>query len=158
MLSRPTTEQLLLDCRAELLTVIEPAVADGPAKIAVQMMENVLRNCAARAAHEVAWMHEEGGGDDRLRQRAWQSSPLSTPERRRRRGRPRRGASDSRHLDDVCATYDLAGRAFGAALEAVMAGDGDLADELHREGRAVLEVRLAHEHQIMGEWAFVGRA
>ena len=75
-----------------------------------------------------------GGGDDR------RSPPACRPARSRPpRSRPTvaahaAGASDSRHLDDVCATYDLAGRAFGAALEAVMAGEGELADELHREG------------------------
>ncbi len=157
MLSRPTTEQLLLDCRDELLNAIEPAVADGPAKIAVQMMENVLRNCAARAAHEVAWMHEEGAAMMAFATRV-QASPLSTPEVEATTAAHAAGASESRHLDEVCATYDLAGRAFGAALEAVMAGEGDLADELHRAGRAVLDVRLANERQIMGEWAFVGRA
>ncbi|MGH9271705.1 MAG: hypothetical protein ACRDZ2_10580 [Ilumatobacteraceae bacterium] len=157
MLSRPTTEQLLLDCRDELLNTIDPAVADGPAKIAVQMMENVLRNCAARAAHEVAWMHEEGAAMIAFATRV-QASPLSTPEVDTTIAAHAAGASDSRHVDEACATYDLAGRAFGAALEAVMAGEGDLADQLHREGRAVLDVRLANERQIMGEWAFVGRA
>ncbi|MGI9030448.1 MAG: hypothetical protein ACR2HP_10765 [Ilumatobacteraceae bacterium] len=157
MLSRPTTEQLLVDCRAELLATIDPAVADGPAKVAVQMMENVLRNCAARAAHEVAWMHEEGVAMVAFAERVAASS-LGTPEVDAALDAYARGRSDSRHLDDACATYDLAGRAFGAALEAVLAGDGEEADQLHREGRQVLDLRLAHEREIMGEWAFVGRA
>ena len=157
MLSRPTTEQVLLDCRTELLATIEPAVADGPAKVAVQMLENVLRNCAARAAHEVAWMHEEGAAMIAFVERVV-TGPLGTPEVDAALAAYEAGRSDSRHLDDACATYDLAGRAFSVAVEAVMTGEGALADELHRAGRDLLELRLAHEQQIMGEWAFVGRA
>ncbi|CAN5771010.1 hypothetical protein BH18ACT2_BH18ACT2_24740 [soil metagenome] len=157
MLSRPTTEQVLLDCRAELLATIEPAVADGPAKVAVQMLENVLRNCAARAAHEVAWMHEEGTAMIDFVERV-ATSPLGTPELDGALATYDSSRSDSRHLDDACATYDLAGRAFCVAVDAVMAGEGELADDLHRAGREVLELRLAHENEIMGEWAFVGRA
>ena len=59
MLSRPTTEQIILDCREELLNTIAPAVPEGPVLVAIHMMENVLRNCATRAAHEIAWMREE---------------------------------------------------------------------------------------------------
>ena len=154
MMSRPTTEQILLDCRRELLDTIEPAVAAEPVKIAIQMMENVLRNCAARAAHEIAWMHEE---IDAMIAYAQQVSgeldgsdavtyALAAFDS---------GRSDSLHLDDVCATYSLAGECHSAALEAAMsAGD----DDLHRAGRTILETRLAHENEIMGEWSFVGRA
>ena len=66
-----------------------------------------------------------------------------------------RERSDSLHLADVAATYDLAGHCLSAAIEAAMA-EGD--DELHRNGRALLDARVAHENEIMGEWAFVGRA
>ena len=161
MLTRPTTEQILLDCRAELLATIEPAVADGPAKVAVQMLENVLRNCAARAAHEIAWMHEEGEAmlayARRVAERTAGHAGVDRCARRRRRRRP-----DGRHLDEACAAYDAAGRSLEEAIEAVLAGaggeHGELADELHRDGRALLEQRLAHENEIMGEWAFVGRS
>ena len=59
MLSKPTTPQILLDCRRELLETIDPAVTDPTVKVAIQMLENVLRNCAERAAHEIAWMRSE---------------------------------------------------------------------------------------------------
>lgn len=154
MLARPTTEQIILDCRRELLDTIDPAVTAEPVKIAIQMMENVLRNCAARAAHEIAWMREESdamvayarsvadsaAGNDAVR------DALATYDRDR---------SDSLHLDDVCATYDLAGRCLSVAVEAAMAS-GQV--ELQRAGRALLEVRLDHENEIKGEWAFVGRS
>ena len=59
MLSRPTTEQILLDCCRELMNVVLPALADETAQVSVIMIETALRNTAVRAAHEVAWMREE---------------------------------------------------------------------------------------------------
>jgi hypothetical protein len=155
MLSRPTTEQIILDCRAELLHTIDPAVDDATVKVAIQMMENVLRNCATRAAHEIAWMRAEteamvAFATDVAAAHTDRATAVTAALTAYDAGR-----SESLHLDDVCATYDLAGRAMGAALEVVMAA-GD--DDRHAAGRAILEERLARENQIMGEWAFVGRA
>ena len=59
MLSRPTTEQILLDCCHELMTNVLPSLTDATAQVSVIMVETVLRNTAVRAAHEVAWMREE---------------------------------------------------------------------------------------------------
>jgi hypothetical protein len=154
MLSRPTTEQILLDCRDELLRTVAPAVPEGPVLVAIQMMENVLRNCAARAAHEIAWMHEEADEMVSYAARVAATNHTSTAvtdalaayETRR---------DGSLHLDDVTATYSLAGQCLSTAIDAAMAG-GD--PELQADGRAILEQRLAHENEIMGEWAFVGRA
>jgi hypothetical protein len=154
MLSRPTTDQLLLDCRNELLNTIDPAVAAEPVKIAIQMMENVLRNCAARAAHEIAWMREEGEAMLAYARRV-AASPAASAALTAAIERHDATRSDSLHLDDVCATYDLAGHCLSEAIEAAMESD-DL--DLQRAGRDVLELRLAHENEIMGEWAFVGRA
>ena len=154
MLSRPTTEQILLDCRKELLSTIDGALTDAPAKIAVQMMENVLRNCAERAAHEIAWMREEGEAAVAYAEHV----AASVDDRdavRSALAAYRSGRSESLHLDDVCATYDLASGCLGVAIEAAMAA-GD--DELTAAGRALLDARLEHETAIMGEWAFVGRA
>ncbi|MCU0259936.1 MAG: hypothetical protein MUE78_02855 [Ilumatobacteraceae bacterium] len=154
MLSRPTTEQIILDCRHELLTTIDAAVDDPTVKVAIQMMENVLRNCAARAAHEIAWMRDETAAMVAFATDVAAAHPASTAVDAALAAYEA-GRSESLHLDDVCATYDLAGRAMGAALEVVMAA-GD--DARHLTGRAILEERLAHENEIMGEWAFVGRA
>ena len=59
MLSRPTTEQILLDCCRELMTNVLPLLTDATAQVSVIMVETVLRNTAVRAAHEVAWMRDE---------------------------------------------------------------------------------------------------
>lgn len=154
MLSRPTTEQLILDCRNELLNTIDPAVAAEPVKIAIQMLENVLRNCATRAAHEIAWMRDETEQMIAFAHRVADSA-CATPAIAGALDAFRAGRSDSIHLDDVTHTYSLAGHCFSAAIDAVMAA-GD--DDLHLAAREVLTTRLEHETQIMGEWSFVGRA
>ena len=154
MLARPTTDQIILDCRNELLNTIDPAVEAPHVKIAIQMMENVLRNCAARAAHEIAWMHDEIEAMMTYA-RTVAASP-STPESVVSAvAAYDAGRSTSLQLADVTANYDLAGECLSTALEAVMAA-GD--DDLHRAGRAILDQRLANENEIMGEWSFVGRA
>ena len=117
MLSRPTTEQILIDCRNELLNTIDPAVSAEPVKIAIQMMENVLRNCATRAAHEIAWMHEETSAMVDFARRVAHGAH-TTPELTAALAAYEAGASTSLHLDDVAATYDLAGECLSAALEA----------------------------------------
>jgi hypothetical protein len=153
MLSRPTTDQIILDCRQELLNTIDPAVDSQQVKVAIQMMENVLRNCAERAAHEIAWMHEEA--EVMLSYALIVSeSAASSADLVAALAAHDSGHTTSLHLADVTANYDLAGECLSAALEAVMAAG---ADELHHAGRAILEDRLAHEQQIMGEWGFVGR-
>ena len=154
MLSRPTTEQILLDCRDELMNTILPAVGDGPVQVAIQMMENVLRNCATRSAHEIAWMREEGEAAVAYAERV-AASVEGRDAVRAALSAYRSGRSDSLHLDDACATYDLTSGCLSAAVEAAMAA-GD--DALVAEGRALLDARLEHESAIMGEWAFVGRA
>lgn len=154
MLSRPTTDQIILDCRSELLNTIDPAVDAPQVKVAIQMMENVLRNCAERAAHEIAWMHEEIEATVAFT-RMVADSPASTAAVVAALAAHDIDRTTSLHLADVSANYDLAGKCLSAALEAVMAA-GD--DELHRTGRSILDDRLAHENQIMGDWGFVGRA
>ena len=153
MLSRPTTEQILLDCRNELLTTIGGALTDPAARIAMQMMENVLRNCATRAAHEVAWMHAETTVMVAYAERV-AAAPAANDDVAKALQQYRDGHADSLHLDDVCATYGLASACLSAGIEAALAA-GDAA--LESEGRALLEQRLATELQIMGEWSMVGR-
>lgn len=153
MLSKPTTQQILLDCRRELLETIDPAVTDPTVKISIQMLENVLRNCAERAAHEIAWMRAESAlmvGFARDVRTAVGTSPdidaaLSAYES---------GDNEALELDAVSDSYGLAGECLSVALERVFAVGNT---ELHLRGREILAVRLAHEDAIKGDWAFVGR-
>ena len=153
MLSRPTTDQIILDCRTELLDTIGPAVDAPQVQVAIQMMENVLRNCAERAAHEIAWMHEET--EAMIAYARTVAALVQSATTEAALAAYNGGSSTSLHLADVNANYDLAGECLSTAIEAAMAAGND---DLHRAGRAVLDKRLAHENSIMGEWSFVGRA
>ena len=155
MLSRPTTEQILRDCCTQLREKVLPALHDDrETAIAVQMMEEVLRNCAVRAAHEIAWMREEI--------EAMLAFAHETAERASEPGeifstlkRHHADAVASLHLDDVIAAYGSAGACFEAAVDAVLASGEPAAVARVQE---ILDQRLAHENEITGEWGFVGRA
>ena len=66
MQSSPTTVQILEGLRVELRQTVLPEVSAGPARVAVEMLDNVLSNLATRAAHEIAWMRDESDEIDRL--------------------------------------------------------------------------------------------
>lgn len=158
MLSRPTTEQILLDCCRELMTAVLPALTDETAQVSVIMIETVLRNAAVRAAHEVAWMREETAEIESFAQAvAGQAPGTASP------GADVLGAAlkaladvprDSLHLDDVVETYCRAGNALSAALETAVSGG---LTGLVRRGEEILDARDAHETEVMAGWSPTGR-
>ncbi len=153
MISYPTTDQIILDCRRELLEVIGTEVTSDAGKVSVQMIENVLRNVATRAAHEIAWLREETVAMTDFATAAAHTIPgisglddaLATLKN---------APASSLHLADVTAVYTLAGDAMSCAVEGVLAA-GHV--ELSEKAAALLATRSATELQIMGEWGFVGR-
>ena len=153
MISLPTTDQIILDCRRELLEVIGPEVHSDAGKVSVQMVENVLRNAAARAAHEIAWLR-----DETLAMEAYASDVLvalpSSPGLVAALETLSAGPRQSLHLADMAKVYSAAGEALSCALEAAMA-EGD--EALCGRAVALLQGRSATEVAIMGEWGFVGR-
>jgi hypothetical protein len=153
MLSRPTTEQILLDCCHELMTKVLPSLTDATAQVSVVMVETVLRNTAVRAAHEVAWMREETAEIEGYAQAVAEQAPGATPLRSALAAlaaAPR----DSLHLDDVVETYCRAGNALSAALETAVAGE--LAPLVQR-GEQILDTRSGHETEVMAGWSPTGR-
>jgi len=152
MLSRPTTEQILLDCCRELTTNVLPSLTDATAQVSVIMVETVLRNTAVRAAHEVAWMREETADIEAYAREVAAQAPGTTLETALAAlaGAPR----DSLHLDDVVETYCRAGNALSAALETAVAGG--LAPLIQR-GEEILDVRSGHETDVMAGWSPTGR-
>ncbi len=153
MLSRPTTEQILLDCCRELMTTVLPSLTDETAQVSVIMVETVLRNTAVRAAHEVAWMRDETADIEvyahAVAAQAPGTAPLETALAALA-GAPR----DSLHLDDVVETYCQAGNALSAALE--IAVSSGLATLVQR-GQEILDVRTGHETEVMAGWTPTGR-
>lgn len=136
MLSRPTTEQILRKIAEELTETVLPALPDGQAKVAVGMMTQLLNGCAVRAAHEIAWVHEEIAAIEALV------------------GHVPGAHGDSLHLDDVLVRYHAASQALADAVDAAYAaGDTARVEAL----RQLLEARNAHEMAIVGALDLVGR-
>jgi hypothetical protein len=153
MLSRPTTEQILLDCCRELMTNVLPSLTDATAQVSVIMVETVLRNAAVRAAHEVAWMREETADIEAYARAVADQAPGTAPLETAiaaLAAAPR----DSLHLDDVVETYCRAGNALSAALETAVAGG--LAVLIQR-GEEILDIRSHHETEVMAGWTPTGR-
>ena len=152
MLSRPTTEQILLDCCRELMTNVLPSLTDATAQVSVIMVETVLRNTAVRAAHEVAWMSDETADIEAYAREVAAQAPGTTLET----GLAALAAAprDSLHLDDVVETYCRAGNALSAALETAVASG--LAPLIQR-GEEILDVRSGHETDVMAGWSPTGR-
>jgi len=152
MLSRPTTEQILLDCCRELMTNVLPSLTDATAQVSVIMVETVLRNTAVRAAHEVAWMRDETADIEAYAREVAAQAPGTTLETALAAlaAAPR----DSLHLDDVVEAYCRAGNALSAALETAVASG--LAPLIQR-GEEILDVRSGHETDVMAGWSPTGR-
>ena len=135
MLSKPTTEQLLAGIARDLKETVQADVTSEPSRVMVGMMIQLLQSCAQRAAHEVAWVHEEGAAIA-----AAAGRDLGSPA--------------SLHLDDVLEWYDSVSRVLSEGIEQAYAG-GDQS-EIDR-WRVLIEARRAHEAQILGALDLVGR-
>jgi len=153
MLSRPTTEQILLDCCRELMTNVLPSLTDATAQVSVIMVETVLRNTAVRAAHEVAWMREETAEIEAYADAVAGQAP-GTASLETALAALAAAPRDGLHLDDVVETYCQAGNALSAALEIAVARG--LAPLVQR-GEEILDVRSGHETEVMAGWSPTGR-
>jgi hypothetical protein len=150
---RPSTDQIILDCRRELLEVVLPDVPSAHVRVSVQMLENVLRNVATRAAHEIAWMHEETAALEAYARdvdAAVPGDPALVAALQELDAAPRH----SLHLADVTDTYSRAGEAMSCALEAAIAAGHEA---LSARAAALLRERNDRELEIKGEWTMVGR-
>ncbi len=152
MIGRPTTEQVLLDCCRVLTGDVLPAVADETTRVRLVMLEKVLRNAAVRAAHEIAWMREEGTAIEAYARTV--DAATGDDAVRAAITRLAAGPQDSLHLADVTEVYCRAGELLSGALEAALRSGRA---ELVGAGEALLATRLAHENEIVGGWVSAGR-
>ncbi len=135
MLTRPTTAQILAGIADELRDTVAPEVSAEPVQVLLGQIEQILRGCAVRAGHEIAWVHEEAADIA-----AATGADV--------------GAPASLRLDDVVAWYDQVSRLLSAAVDdAFAAGDAPRIAQL----KALLDARSAHEMQIVGSLDLVGR-
>lgn len=135
MFAKPTTEQLLAGIAEQLRTTVLAEVQTEPTKILLQQIDQILMGCSRRAAHEIAFIHDE----------AQRVAALTGKEL---------GGPASLHLDDVVAWYHTVSVALSSEVEAAFAsGDQSRIDAV----KAVLDARSAVEMQILGALDLVGR-
>jgi aminoglycoside phosphotransferase (APT) family kinase protein len=151
LITRPTTEQILLDCCQVLSNDILDAVSDETTQARIVMMEKVLRNAAARSAHEIAWMLEEVASVESYGRAV--SAATNADGLRTALDSLEKSPRNSLHLDDVAETYCRASDVFSLSLEAALDANQP---ELIRKGESLLEARLAHENDVVGRWDSTG--
>ena len=152
MITRPTTDTLIADCCRELVDHILPALTDETLQVRLAMTETVLRNAAVRAAHEIAWLREETLALLAYADSVAARAPAADVDAALAdvAAAPR----DSLHLADVVTVYELAGRAFEAALAAAQRAE---AADLVAEARELLRARVETEKRVMATYTVVGR-
>jgi hypothetical protein len=151
MISRPTTEQILLDCVA-VLQELGGAVSDETAQVRIAMLQKVLQNTAVRSAHEIAWMIDEITAIEAYGKAVHAATGI---------GNLQTALDDltahpvgSLHLEDVASSYARASDLLSLSLEAAL--EAQHAD-LIAAGESLLNTRLDHENRIVGGWDSVGR-
>ncbi len=148
MLARPTTDQVLLGIVDSLTDDVMPALADEPARVAVQMMQQLLRSAAVRAAHEIAWMADEIATIRAL------AADFDDGDVREALAALAELDATSLHLADAQARYDRASEVLSRCIDAAYAsGSADQRDRVNE----VLDARSAHEMAIVGQFDLVGR-
>lgn len=147
MLTQPTTELLLRGIARDLNEQIAPELQSESAKVALGMIVQLLNGCATRAAHEIAWMHEEADAIMSAVSSIDDPTTVAAVE-------AFRAVPDDRHHDGAAHRYHLASEALAAAVEhAYATGDNALIATL----RDLLQARSAHEMQVVGTLELVGR-
>lgn len=151
MISQPSSTRLIEVIRRELTESVLPAVDDEHARASVQMIDHILGTLTVRASHEIAWMEEEAAAlialGDRIVEAHPDASRVASAVAAVRSLPP-----ESLHCADVSARYSAASEVLSCAVEDVPADS-----PFHDEIEVLLDARLAHEVEIMGEFQLVGR-
>ena len=152
MITQPTTARLIEVVRQELRDRVAPAVGDPQTEASLQMIDHILSALAVRAENEIAWMMEEIDDVQRVVGRVAESVADSASLREALDAL--QTASDpGLALNSVTSRYALASEALSRAVEATMSTAGPLRDEVS----ALLDRRLAHETDVIGEFQLVAR-
>ena len=151
MITQPSTSRILQVIQQELRDNVLSAVTDPQALANLQMIDHILGTLAVRADHEIAWMVEEidllaAMGDQVVAQEPGATRVGAALDALGR------APATSFHYDDVASRYALASEILSCALEEV---PGDI--PLRATVEALLDARLDHEVDIMGEFQLVGR-
>jgi len=155
MISRPNTEQILADCAREVRDTFLPATTDAGLKVMLEMLEQILGQCALRAGHELAWMAEEIAAIEPFVVAVIESVAPAPSTTSAALDALQAGRTTSLHLDDRCAEYHLASEALSTAMDAAY-------DAGHREltsaGMVLLDARRDRENVLRPNFFFPGRS
>jgi hypothetical protein len=145
VITHPSTRELIEQVRQQLSQGVAPAIDDEQLLGLLGMIDALLQRASMRAEFEIEWMREEiraveqmatgpGAGDERI------VEALAAL---------RAGKQGTDVASAVSAEYRLAGEVLSRGLES----GGEVAAASH----AILEQRLAHEAEILGDFALVAR-
>jgi hypothetical protein len=152
MITRPTSAQLIEEVRRELSSNVAPQLTDPQAQGSLQMVDHILRTLSVRAEHEIEWMLEEIDDIASVVGR-FAASADAPPSVREALDALETSASGSMSLSDVTTRYALASEALSRAIEATVATPGPVRDLVN----ALLDRRLEHETDVIGEFQLVAR-
>lgn len=145
MITHPSTNELIGQVRRQLSEVIAPAIQDEQLLGLLGMLDSLLHRAAVRAEHEIAWMREEIAAIEQMA-----AGPGSEDERiAEALARLKAERHTSCEASAVAADYRLASEVLSRGLEAT--GEAAVAS------RAILDVRLAREAEVLGDFALVAR-
>ena len=153
MITKPTTAQLIDEVRRTLASTVAPAINDPQVQASLQMIDHILSTLALRAENELAWMLDEIDDIERVVGRVAEEL-ADTGAVLEALDALRATTYGSRSISDVTDRYALASEALSCAVEATMSTGGPLRDEVS----ALLDRRLAHETDVIGEFQLVGRS
>jgi hypothetical protein len=155
MITAPTSAQLLDVVRRELAEKVAPAVADPQVATSLHMIDHILRTLAVRAEHELGWMGEEMSAIEMVASRVAASDLPGAASVAEALEEFRANVSPGLHAADVAADYNRASEVLSRTVEATFAETG----ELRAAVNALLDQRLAHETDVIGEdFQLVGRS
>jgi hypothetical protein len=151
VITQPSSARIIEVLQQELSDHIAPALADPAGEAGMQMIQQILSTLAVRVEHEIAWLVEETAAIEAIAARLVDANPRA--ERVAAALANLRGApGGSLHLSDVAARYSLASEVLSCLLE-----DVPTDSELRPEVEAQLDLRLAHEVEVIGDFQLVGR-
>jgi hypothetical protein len=116
------------------------------------MIMHVLGTLQVRAEHEIAWLDEEIEALGRLGEQVMAAHPDATAVEAALDAL-QAGTDGSLHLADLTRRYALASEVLSTAAEAVPPGS-----PVRAAVEAQLDLRLAHEVEIIGDFSLVGRS
>ena len=153
MQSRPTTEQILNDLAREVKESILPEVSDPTQKVNFEMMEQLLRACAKRSAHEIAWMKTEADEIEKLTIEILESQ--NQPQLNETLEKYQTQKSESLHLEDQVENYNLAGK----LLEELIVTVFDIENKnFSTRLNELIRLRGVHENELINDFYFPGRS